>query len=316
VPLAATATLLFVLAATPAASSGHAAPEGLAQLEADRDASQGELARLGQLIATKKAALPAGAEAGPELTELLRASATLAARLEALQQRIAAGEEKLRQSHGAVIPVPGVPAQVGSTEGDDAHSLQEKADFLRDREDALRTRIAAVSRRIEALGRERALARRVSEFAREQDLFDDDDRRVAVTHAELSSASPSQGAAQVDTSRGSQNPTQMGGGGGAGGVGTTPSGSGGNGGGGGMDNANPGSLAGMSPPAAAPGGGESPSSVRQTFSGERPEEVRTADLDDVDSIEDLRVARAALEREAEQLHRKAEALEKSASEGR
>jgi hypothetical protein len=307
--------LLFVLAATPAASSGPAASEGLAQLEADRDASQGELARLGQLIATKKAALPPGAEAGPELTELLRASAALAAKLEALQQRIAAGEEKLRQSHGAVIPVPGVPAQVGSTEGDDARSLQEKADFLRDREDALRTRIAAVSRRIEALGRERALARRVSEFAREQDLFNDDDRRVAVTHAELSSASPSQGAAQVDTSRGSQNPTQMGGGG-AGGVGTTPSGSGGNGGGGGMDNGNFGSLAGMSPPAAAPGGGESPSSVRQTFSGERPEEVRTADLDDVDSIEDLRVARAALEREAEQLHRKAEALEKSASEGR
>ncbi|MHB8419251.1 MAG: hypothetical protein ACYDCL_14335 [Myxococcales bacterium] len=297
-----TIVLFGFLAAAPAAG-------GLGQLRQQRDTAQAELQRLGALIAAKKAVLPAGSEPGGELLELLRTSATLSARVEALQREVAAIESGLRAA-----PVPAaVPVEARAAEGDDARALREKADFLQDREDALRKRIAGVDRRLETLGRERALARRVSEFAREQDLFDEDDRRIAATRSEYTTPSPAGLAATASLNTpsvagrtGAAGGANGGGGGGA--VGSTP---------GQTDNGLGSPSVGSSAPAAPPPGvTESPSLSRQTVSGTRPEDWQSANPDDDDSLESLQAQRDALSREADELRRAAQALEKSAAERR
>ena len=315
------ANLLFALAlglpaaAPPTAAEGAAVRAELGTLGRDRDAAQAELARLGDLIAEKKAALPAGAEAGPELTDLLRSSAALAERIADLQRRIAGIGQRLRSSLGAPPPAPTSAGPLSPTAGDDARSLREKANFLRDREDALRSRATAVGRRIAALERERALARRVSELAREQDLFDDDDRRVAVTRSEYVASTPSSTATGLDGHAVATNlPAQNGNSGGP--VAAGGAAGGGMGGAAGQTNTlAAGSLGSLSPQATPPAGSESLPG-RSAVSGERPEDVHPASLDDDDSLDDLQAQRAALEREADELRKAAQALDRSAESGR
>ncbi len=209
---------------------------------------------------------------------------------------------------------------------DDAQALQQKADFLRDREDLLRRRIAQMSQRIEALNRERTLARHVSEFVKEQDLFDEDDTRVSASRTEYGAAATSQGNAgnasfaQVEQGAGKDGaatPSANSGGGSAGG--TTPVGTQNNGGGGGngslTNSAAPASLGGVASPADAPSGTEGPQGSRQTYTGTRPEDLRMGDdaTIDSDSLEGLRAQKEALEQEAKKLHAAATALEHDAS---
>lgn len=252
----------------------------------------------------------------------------------ALEVRIAeAGKSCSGRSLGQLDKPAGdcsIPASaLAPVASDDAQALQQKADFLHDREDLLRRRIAQMSQRIDALNRERALARRVSEFVKEQDLFDEDDTRVSASRTEYGAAATS--APQVNAFNAAQTAQGSGrdgaaapgsnSGGAGGGGGTTPVGSqGGGGNGGGLSNNNPvsASLGGVASPADAPSGTEGPQGSRQTYTGTRPEELRVGDdaTADSDSLEGLRAQKEALEREAKQLHEAASALEHNAAEQR
>jgi hypothetical protein len=227
-------------------------------------------------------------------------------------------------------PVGGssVPASaLGASATDDPQSLQQKADFLHDREDVLRRRIAQMSQRIGALERERSLARRVSEFVKEQDLFDENDTRITASRTELTAAPGPQsnqagGAASVFApqspsagNNGASDTASRGGG-----AGTTPTTGTGNvsGGAGGQNGAAPTGLGSVAAPADAPSGSEGSQGSRQTYVGARPEELRTGDdaAGDNDSLEGLQAERTALEQEAQKLHQAATALEHTATERR
>jgi predicted nucleic acid-binding Zn-ribbon protein len=345
-----------------------------ARLSASRAAVQSELDKLGQAIAEKKQALPAGAEPGADLTELLRASARLATQLDQLQKKAAEAQARSQQAaddlaHSCSGELGALQAQwsqsvaserpalegriaevskscTGSRLGqadkaagasipasalapaatDDAQALQQKADFLRDREDLLRHRIAQMSQRIEALSRERTLARRVSEFVKEQDLFDEDDTRVSAARTEYGAVTAPQpgasgvNAAQISQSNDGSKTNNPGANNGGAGGGSLPVGSANGGQGGSLSNNGtpPPTLGGVATPADAPSGVEGTQDSRQTYIGTRPEDLRVGDdaAGDDDSLEGLRAQRMSLEQEAKKLHDAATALERSASDRR
>jgi predicted nucleic acid-binding Zn-ribbon protein len=360
------------------AALAHAEAEA-SRLSANRQAVQAELDKLGATIAEKKKSLPANAEPGVELIQLLQASTRLASQLDELQREVAAAADRAQQAADRLArscdaelgglqarwsqspaserpALEGRIAEVGKScsgrslgqldkpagdrsipasalapvASDDAQALQQKADFLHDREDLLRRRIAQMSQRIDALNRERALARRVSEFVKEQDLFDEDDTRVSASRTEYGAAATS--APQVNAPNAAQTAQGSGrdgaamgpgsnSGGAGGGAGGTPVGTqGGGGNGGSLSNNNPVSatLGGVASPADAPSGAEGPQGSRQTYTGTRPEELRVGEdaTADSDSLEGLRAQRETLEREAKQLHEAASALEHNAAERR
>lgn len=231
-----------------------------------------------------------------------------------------------RPAGGASVPA----STLGAAATDDPRSLQQKADFLHDREDLLRRRIAQMSQRIDALERERSLARRVSEFVKEQDLFDENDTRITASRTELTAA-PAPQANQGGVGGGSfaaQTPSAANNGASdtasrGGGAGTTPTTGTGNvsGGAGGSqttNSASPAGLGSVAAPADAPSGTEGSQGSRQTYVGARPEELRVGDdaAGDNDSLEGLQAQRSALEQEAQKLHEAASALERSATERR
>jgi hypothetical protein len=180
-----------------------------------------------------------------------------------------------------------------------------------------------MSQRIDALNRERALARRVSEFAKEQELFDEDDTRVSASRteygAEATAAAPANNpsANSAQLAGGNKDGSAMGPAGGANpGTGTTPTQSGGGGGNGSLTNNAPTmSVGGVASQADAPAAVESSQGSRQTYTGVRPEELRVGDdsTSDDDSLEGLRAQKEALEKEAKKLHEAASALEHNAA---
>jgi hypothetical protein len=225
---------------------------------------------------------------------------------------------QLDKPAGSSIPA----SALSPTATDDAQTLRQKADFLHDREDLLRKRIAQMNQRIDALNRERTLARHVSEFVKEQDLFDEDDTRVSASRTEYGVAAapqtPASGAQSISVSQnnkdgsapGANSGGAAGGGGGDNPVGANP---GANGGGGGFNNGAAPILGSVASPADAPSGTEGPQGSRQTYTGTRPEELRVGDdVGDDDSLEGLRAQRAALEQEAKKLHEAATTLEHGA----
>ncbi len=234
-----------------------------------------------------------------------------------------------------LAPEAAVPAgALAAARTDDAAALRQKADFLRDREDRLRRRIADLDRRIEVATRERTLARRVSELVTEQDLFDDEDRRLSVSRENLSLASPpaQPGAAPLaggDRTPGSGSATMSAGAGSSSGGGGMTNGAGGGAGattsggtpgvqGGGAPPSVPASLGALSPPAAGTSALSVEPGSRTAVYGERPEEPPLSDeaAGDDGAIEALRAERDALARDARRLDDAARALDRSAAAGR
>ena len=287
-----------------------AEPAQLVELRTERQAVQAQLERLGAVIARRKQALGPGAEPGPALVSLLQESTRLSARLDTLEREEATAARGLGETARPPAPIPAEALRPAPS--DDAQRLREKADLLRDREDQLRKRLAEVDGRIRTLGRERALERRVSEFVREQDLFDEDDRRVAASRSELSASNgtpPTNGASVAAApSNAAMNPQGGGNSGGAGGA----AGPGGSQQGGG------GSLGGVGPQTNSAGGSLGAASSRETVVAARPEELRMDDpaAGDDDSLEGLRARHAAIEREAATLHDAAATLDRDAAKQR
>lgn len=103
-----------------------------------------------------------------------------------------------RESLRRELPSTRLPALEYSP-SDDPSALLEKADALLDGADKLRREEAAIARRIRELQNERELDRRMNEFLSEGSLFDDGDRRIAVSREVRTQAGMAE---QADTASG------------------------------------------------------------------------------------------------------------------
>ena len=107
--------------------------------------------------------------------------AQLIARMRSLRQE--------REQVRALLPAAKVPA-LESSGSDDPEDLLEQADMLRDSEDKLRERMRLLQERVKELRAERELDRRMSDFQRDESIFDDHQggRLSVVKRRELSRA--------------------------------------------------------------------------------------------------------------------------------
>ncbi|MCU0701199.1 MAG: TetR family transcriptional regulator [Myxococcaceae bacterium] len=240
-----------------------------------------------------------------------------------------------RESVRAALPATKLPTLDALKPSDDPEELLEQADLLRDNEEKVRRELKALEARITQRREEAELDRRVQRFLGEESMFDDQDRRLRVQRKDqtLGDAPASSGPPRVNTppnaeSNGFTNdtaappPTVT--------AGSAPA----------PDRA-PGpslpSFGGFAPASApsrdaAPGGFGSTSEPRApTGSGAldsrgisitsgsdaRPQVgsgTRSIATGDEDEMEDLDIQRRKLQGLAEELKRKAQALEKKASE--
>jgi len=85
-----------------------------------------------------------------------------------------------REQVRAAIPSAKVPALSNLKDSDDPTELLEQADQLRDDEDKVRSQLKALETRINEAKAERDLDNRMRQFSGEENLFDDQDRRLRV----------------------------------------------------------------------------------------------------------------------------------------
>ncbi len=131
---------------------------------------------------------------------LLERSEDRAERARLIQKMRALRQE--REQVRALLPAAKVPA-LQSSGSDDPEDLLEQADMLRDSEDKLRERMKLLQARVQELRAERDLDRRMSDFQRDESIFDDHQggRLSVVRKRELSRAThpPLFGGPQADT---------------------------------------------------------------------------------------------------------------------
>lgn len=85
-----------------------------------------------------------------------------------------------REQVRAAIPSAKVPALSNLKDSDDPTELLEQADQVRDDEDKVRSQLKALETRINEAKAERDLDNRMRQFSGEENLFDDQDRRLRV----------------------------------------------------------------------------------------------------------------------------------------
>lgn len=83
-----------------------------------------------------------------------------------------------RERFEAALPRTSAPT-LSAGASDDPEELLEQADALRDSRDKVNKRLEAVRRRVHELRREQELDERMSEFVKQESLFDEHDRRLA-----------------------------------------------------------------------------------------------------------------------------------------
>ncbi|MDX2008643.1 MAG: TetR family transcriptional regulator [Myxococcaceae bacterium] len=236
-----------------------------------------------------------------------------------------------REAVRAALPATKIPTLDALKPSDDPEELLEQADLLRDNEEKVRKELKALEARITQRREEAELDRRVQRFLGEESMFDDQDRRLRVQRKDQSlgdapaasggtrfNASPNAEASDFSNDTAAPPPTVT--------AGSAPA----------PDRA-PGptfpSLGGFAPSATrgdtgpgAPAESRGPTGVGAldsrgiaitSGSDARPQVgggTRSIATGDEDEMEDLDIQRRKLQGLAEELKRKAQALEKKASE--
>ncbi|MGI5862466.1 MAG: hypothetical protein ACOX6T_10480 [Myxococcales bacterium] len=220
----------------------------------------------------------------------------LISRLRALR----AEREALRRAPATTV-LPPLPEGAS----DDPEELLERADAFLDAEDKLRREQQALQERIEQLRHERELERRMSDFLGESALFDEGDRRIAVTRPAKAPGATVNPRADEDEPNGIPAPEQtpiVGGTDGTQGHFGTPGGP--NEGGHGVDISSPGHQGGFEPlPDLGP---------RSGISRAPPESQGVSAYFEDETIEELEARQEELRERADELRRKADAAVRQA----
>ncbi|MGQ0507318.1 MAG: TetR family transcriptional regulator [Myxococcaceae bacterium] len=107
-----------------------------------------------------------------------------------------------RDRVSAQLPAALVPALDQRAPSDDPEDLLEQADLLRDNQDKVKRELAALERRIRDVREEHELDRRMNDFAADESMFDESDRRLRLT-VPVPSGQGARGTAQGDNAEGS-----------------------------------------------------------------------------------------------------------------
>lgn len=317
--------------------------EQVSALKAEQLKKRSELSVLSERIETLKSQSKGRLLPGGELDSALKASQELSGSLTDLAQQVSARETELetanlalldglsgelnrlrmdfdrqtdrskrkalidqmrklrveRDALRATLPASKLPTLDTVKPSDDPEELLEQADLLRDNEEKLAKELKALEARIAERREEAELDRRVQRFLGEESMFDDQDRRLRVqrtTTTQTDSPPVSSGGPQNAEYNAAASPQDT-----AGGNAPPPGGFGAD-----RSPAAP-TLNGLDKGGVSITAG---SDARPQVGSASPNTVATGDED----LEDLEVERAKLKNLADQLKRKAQELEKRASQ--
>lgn len=327
-----------------------AARQQVSQLKSEQLQKRGELSVLSSRIEELKAKSKGRLLPGGELDSALKASQELSGVLTDLAQQLSARESELeaanlalldglsgelarlraefdrqsdRQKRKALIdqmrrlraerdalraslPASKLPTLDTVKPSDDPEELLEQADLLRDNEEKLQKELKALEARIAERREEAELDRRVQRFLGEESMFDDQDRRLRVRRTASTGAESGAPVPGVHGGNQEQNPAEFNA------IqdiaGTPPSSS-----------FSPQAGLGLGGPQSPPAqGGLDRNGVSITSGSDARPQVGSGLLNTVasgdDDLEDLEVQRLKLKGLADELRRKAQELEKRASQ--
>jgi hypothetical protein len=214
-----------------------------------------------------------------------------------------------RESLRATLPAAKLPTLDTVRPSDDPEELLEQADLLRDNEEKLRRELRTLEKRIQERREEADLDRRVQRFMGEESMFDDGDRRLRVQRTiSTPTTAPTQGPQLGNNFESSPPPAPA--------TSDTTAGSGGpQGAFGGTANAPPSDSRDVTNNQSF-GGGLDSSNIRVTNASDARPQIggqRTISGGD-DELDELEVERLRLQNLAGQLKKKADELQKRASD--